>query len=328
MIAGLVVSLAALVAFAPLGATGEPEVKAPPKAKDSSRATDIAMTPGTLALREFKQQVPATAFEFTMVAVPADVAKGIKAFYIAKTELTWEAFDVWVYSLDEVASESVSVSGNGGGGSESPPADAVTRPSKPYLPPDRGFGHEGYAAICVSFQSAQTYCKWLSSKTGRNYRLPTASEWEHAARADTADGPYAGGASQPQILSNYAWYEANSDGKAHPVGSRKANAWGLVDMLGNVAEWAVSADGKGVTKGGSWRDAPEKLTIEGSVPASSSWNSSDPQVPKSKWWLADGPFVGFRVVCEVGPALSPQPEQAEQTEQANPKVLSPGEQHK
>ncbi len=70
-------------------------------------------------------------------------------------------------------------------------------------------------------------------------------------------------------------------------------------MLGNVQEWCIGADGKPVTKGGSYRDPAERLTTTHRAPLSSAWNASDPQMPKSKWWLSDGPFVGFRVVCET-----------------------------
>ena len=65
---------------------------------------------------------------------------------------------------------------------------------------------------------------------GYKYRLPTEAEWEYAARAGTA-GPRA--ASLDQI----AWYADNSGDETHPVGTKKPNAWGLYDMLGNVREW-------------------------------------------------------------------------------------------
>lgn len=228
----------------------------------------------------FWQDVPGAAFKFELVPIPGSPARGIKPFWIGRTELTWEAFDVFVYRLDEEAG----LSG----------ADAVSRPTKPYLPPDRGFGHEGYAAISMSHKNATEFCRWLSARTGRAYRLPTEDEWEHAALAGSS-GPYCTDAAG---LDEVAWYAANADGTPHPVGRRKPNAWGLHDVHGNVAEWVDGRDGQPVTKGGSYLDKADRLRVSERVPDDPAWNMSDPQVPKSVWWLANGPFVGFRVVCE------------------------------
>ncbi len=256
----------------------------------------------------FMQEVPSAAYKFEMLPIPGDAAKGIKPFYMSKTEITWDAFDVYVYGLDKPSDPAEKEKSD-----NAEKADAVTRPTKPYLPPDRGFGHEGYAAICVSFHNAQEFCVWLSKKSGRTYRLPTAAEWEYACRAGTTTA-YSFGDS-PEKLAEYAWFDVNSDGTTHPVGTKKANPWGLFDMHGNVAEWCVGAEGKGVTRGGSFRDEAPGVTSAASKEQSSAWNASDPQVPKSKWWLADGPFVGFRVVCE-GPAHKDQgakPQEKKQT---------------
>jgi hypothetical protein len=67
-------------------------------------------------------------------------------------------------------------------------------------------------------------------------------------------------------------------------------------MRGNVMEWCINDKGEGVACGGCYLDQGATCTtVQAADPE---WNRSDPQVPKSKWWLADGPFVGFRVVCE------------------------------
>jgi len=142
--------------------------------------------------------------------------------------------------------------------------------------------------ISVSSKGAATFCEWLSKATGCRYRLPTEAEWEAAARADGA----------AQDLDAVAWTKANSEAKTHPIGKKAANAWGFHDMLGNAAEWCTAGEGKFVVRGGSYRDGPEGASATASVPANPAWNKSDPQVPKSKWWLADGGFIGFRIARE------------------------------
>lgn len=246
-------------------------------------ALHSATQPGTPDMREpFWQEIPAAAFKFEMLPIPGTDDGRIKPLWMSRHEITWEAFDVFMYGLDEEAREG--------------DVDAVTRPTKPYLPPDRGFGHEGFAAISMSHKSAVEFCAWLSARSGRTYRLPTEDEWEHACLAGAA-GPYSFG--DAAHAADFAWFRDNSDRRPHRVGTKKANAWGLHDMHGNVAEWVIGRDGKAVVKGGSYLDSVEGLRADARVVDDPAWNRSDPQIPKSVWWLADGPFVGFRVVCEV-----------------------------
>ncbi len=228
----------------------------------------------------FWQEIPSAAFKFEMLPIPASADGAIKPFWMSRHEITWEAFDVFIYALDEDDGEVV---------------DAVTRPSKPYLPPDRGFGHEGFAAISMSHKSAMEFCVWLSARSGRTYRLATEDEWEHACLAG-AQGPYSFGDARTAV--DHAWFKTNADRRPHRVGTKKPNAWGLHDMHGNVAEWVVGRDGTMVVKGGAYNDGVEALRAEARVENDPAWNRSDPQIPKSQWWLADGPFIGFRVVCE------------------------------
>ena len=67
------------------------------------------------------------------------------------------------------------------------------------------------------------------------YRPPTEAEWEYAARAGTT-GAYPLG-DDADSLGRYAWHVGNSGNKAHPVGQKEANPWGLYDMQGNAWEW-------------------------------------------------------------------------------------------
>jgi formylglycine-generating enzyme required for sulfatase activity len=172
------------------------------------------------------------------------------------------------------------------------------------------------------------YCKWLSAKTGRYYRLPTEAEWEYACRAGT-NGSYSFG-DDASNLGDYAWFEENCDEKYHKIGQKKPNAWGLYDMHGNVAEWCIDeyvADRYAklgadpllnpfttvtkrypqVVRGGAWTDEGALLRSAARRGSSKDWKMQDPQIPQSIWYFTDANFVGFRV---VHPLRKPTPEEA------------------
>ena len=204
----------------------------------------------------------------------------VPSIWISETEVTWDAYDIFAYSLDIPEAERIQY------------ADAESRPSRPYEAPDYGFGHQGYAAMSVTFHAATEYAKWLSEKTGHTYRLATEAEWQHAALA----GLEADAELTEDALQELAWFKANAESKTHPVASKEPNALGIYDMLGNVQEWVIGYDGKPVTRGGSYRDDVAEVQYNTRETQSRRWNERDPQIPKSRWWLSDGPFVGFRIV--------------------------------
>ena len=211
--------------------------------------------------------------------------KTVKPFYIATTETPWEAFDLFLTSGDPSKPYDQTVF----------KADAIARPSRSYHLPDHGWGHRGYPAISIAFDSADMFCRWVSSVTGKKYRLPTEAEWDMACR---------GGAGEPWKLDaagieKQSWNFTNCpDETTMPVATKAPNGYGLYDMLGNVGEWARDAEGKPILCGPTFMDPVAKVNPSARQRWAPSWQESDPQIPKSRWWLSDGAFVGFRLVCE------------------------------
>jgi formylglycine-generating enzyme required for sulfatase activity len=205
-------------------------------------------------------------------------------------------------------------------------ADAVTRPTPPYADETFGHGREGHPCLGMTHHAAMMFCRWLSKKTGKAYRLPTEAEWEYACRAGTTTAYFFG--SDPAQLGDYAWYKENSEDTTHPIGKKKPNAWGLHDMYGNVAEWCLdhfsprdyelfpkqllvapvrkpsAIKFSHVVRGGGWPDNAEACRSAARRGSDKTWFRQDPQRPQSIWWMTDADFVGFRVVR----AVNEQPE--------------------
>ena len=294
---------------------------------------------GTEAVAEsYVEEIPTTDISFEMVLIPegnfmmgspdtetkrnADEGPRreveLDAFYMGKYELTWDVFELFFKQNKEMFQDLEA--------SKLAAIDGITRPSPPYEDPSYGMGKTGYPAISMSAYSALVFCKWLSSVTGKFYRLPTEAEWEYAARAGT-ETAYSFG-DDASAIDDYAVYYKNSNNQYAKVGTKKPNPWGLYDMHGNVAEWTLdeykedayaTTEPKNpwvkptvihprVIRGGSWDDDADVLRSASRVASSINLQKRDPQIPKSFWWNTDSNFIGFRV---VSPKVQPSKEEQE-----------------
>jgi formylglycine-generating enzyme required for sulfatase activity len=239
----------------------------------------------------------------------------IRPFWMGTMEVTWDEYDL--FRAGDVPCEKVNED------ARAQKADAITRPTAPYPDHTHGFGGAGHPVVGISHHAAMEYCRWLSLKTGKAYRLPTEAEWEWACRAGTRTAYFFG--ADAAKLGDYAWYVKNSEEQTHPVGKKKPNPWGLFDMYGNVAEWCLDHYQKDyygtfpldklslspvilpgadryphVVRGGSWVSGAGACRSAGRLASTKSWNKTGEwDNPPGIWWLWDADFVGFRVVRAV-----------------------------
>lgn len=271
--------------------------------------------------------VPIPAGRFTMGSPTSEAgrkaAEGpqhkvrVDAFWMGRTEVTWNEFEIFMYqkrrssSKDRIDSNVIKRSNQ---------TAVVAYPTMPYVEMSYGMGKDGYPAISMTQYAARKYTQWLSAKTGHFYRLPTEAEWEYACRAGAQTAYHFG--DDPSKLGEYAWYADNSDFKYQKVGTKKPNPWGLYDMHGNVAEWCLdqynpdyySKFGNAVgvnplnrpvelyprvVRGGSWDDLPVRLRASARRASHPDWKIQDPQIPRSSWCHTDAQFLGMRVVRPV-----------------------------
>lgn len=265
------------------------------------------------AMKPYKHAIPGTDVSYEMLPIPGGkFTMGTPAsepghkpdespqhpvtlepFWMASREVTWNEYRLFMFAT---------LSGETAGADKT--LDAVSRPTKPYMEMSFGMGTEGFPAISMTQHAANKYAEWLSAKTGHFYRLPTEAEWEYACRAN---------APAPVPLEDYAVFKTNSKEKYAKVGSKRPNAWGLFDMLGNVMEWTVDQyDAKAyehpkawyptktsyphAVRGGGWDDPADKVRCGARVASDASWKKQDPNLPKSIWYHTDATWLGFRLV--------------------------------
>ncbi len=285
-------------------------------------------------MKKYSELLEHTDISITMVPIPGGTFKmgsdselaqssekpvhevKVSPFWMSECEITWDAYDVWMADLD-VSSREVR-------GFALTKRDELadvfqkSQPTPPYVDMTFGMGKRGFPAICMTQHAARTYCKWLSAKTGRYYRLPTEAEWEYACRAGSTTDYFFG--DDPSQLEEYAWYEDNYEEGYAKVKQKKPNPWGLYDIHGNVAEWVLdqyTENGYQVddpskalvnplnvpktlyprtVRGGGWNQPAEALRSSAREGSSEDWIAQDPQNPVSIWYLTDALHVGFRVV--------------------------------
>ncbi len=246
-------------------------VAVPLSAQQSARITDSI--PG-LGLRWEMVRVPAG--EVTVPGVNGPVRVAVEPFLIGVTEVPWELYDAFYLRLDVPRAER-------------PRVDAASRPSRPYGAPDYGFGHRGWPAMSLTHNAAVRFAEWLSVRTGSRYAVATDAQWQRAADLAFATLDRA-------AIGDRAWSARNAEGATHKVGTLAPDRLGLFDLLGNVGEWVTGLDGVPALRGGTFLQPLDSLTATTRARQAPSWNQTDPQSPKSRWWLSDAPFAGFRLV--------------------------------
>jgi len=294
--------------------------------------TSVAAQKTETAFVPYAQKIPGSTLSYNMVPIKGGTfmmgspaaEKNRKPDEGPQKQITISSF--WMGAF-EVTHDQFGIFFKNESLSQGSKVDAVTRPTPQYIDLSWNMGKDGgFPVNSLSQDGALMFCRWLYQQTGIFYRLPTEAEWEYACRAGTKTAYFFG--DDPAKLKEYGWFNSNSGKKYQKTGLKKPNPWGLYDMLGNVSEWMLdqysekyydtvkikdprvqpSSRYPRSIRGGSYMDDPSALRSAARNHSESSWNKRDPQVPKSRWWLTDGMFVGFRI---LRPLQQPSPQEAE-----------------
>lgn len=283
------------------------------------------------AFENFTETIPGTGVKFDMRAIPqgtftmgspegekyrtADEAQRevtVGRFFMAATETTWTMY--WAF-LGETMSEGRIPPAEIYARNSDPTVDAISGPTPPFGNPEQGWGGGERPAITMTYYAAETFCRWLSLRTGKKYRLPTEAEWEWAARGGTEGAYFFAGdpkrysrrsvwnrifGADTTTINSYVVYAENSGGRTGEPARVKPNPWGLRNMSGNVWEYTSDAWGEErVIRGGAYGDDAAGVRVAVRAPTQhENWLRTDPQQPKSIWWYSDVKAIGFRVCLD------------------------------
>lgn len=292
-----------------VGHGGENSHKSNLSFSSSKKSKEVFIKPTIIEkFSDYTEQIPQSSVSFDMVAIPNSKTNQLP-YFIGKTEVSWDEYKAF---LSETESEGRLIDGN-------PDIDAITGATPPFGDPSQGWGMGKRPAITMTWHAANTYCKWLSQKTGKTYRLPTALEWEIATCTSKNEEFFFGGktsdyapdnfliklfSTPSEIINDYVIWKKNSNGKTSLPEDVSPNKYGIVNMLGNVREFCLDSirmeSGlEHVIKGGSFNSSVDELLMSHKDQTNHyKWMITDPQIPKSIWWYSDCYDVGFRVVCE------------------------------
>ena len=326
----------------------------------STADAEIFTEPTTVTRFEnYTEQIPGTPISFDMVAIPGGTFKmgspvnekfrkddegpvrnvTVSPFFMGKMTVSWDEF--WMYHIETSSEGRIPPETMIEYNLNAYTVDAISGPTPPYGMPSQGWGEGARPAITMTNYSAEIYCKWLSMKTGKKYRLPTEAEWEYAARGGTETPYFFEGnpkkfSSQgwwnkmfgpdTAVINSYVIYGLNSGAKTHELTRVLENPFGLKGMLGNVLEYcsdwysprAYSQTGttvinpqgpeegtEYVVRGGYYAsDAADLRTAARFSTKTEEWLKTDPQIPMSIWWYTDVKVIGFRVVCEPDDSIT------------------------
>lgn len=310
------------------------------------------------SFENYTEQIPGTPLSFDMKAIPGGTFKmgstekepfheadespvrnvTVSPFFMAEVEVTWDMY--WAFYAQTMSEGRTSPETVYANNSNNPDVDGISGPTPPFGFPDQGWGAGTRPAITMTHYAAETFCVWLSKKTGKTYRLPTEAEWEYAARGGTETPYFFEGNpkdysnqgfwrkffdAKTDVISDYVIYGNVSKNRTQEPATVKPNPFGLKNMLGNVMEYcadkyspeAYSQGGESVTdplvtegeeyvvRGGNYTsDASEVRCAARAHTEHDAWLKTDPQQPKSIWWYSDIRGIGFRVVCEPDSSIN------------------------
>lgn len=226
--------------------------------------------------REETITIPGKGVAFRMVHIPTD--EKLKPFSIGVNEVTWREINLFRDSYEHRDSEDVGVTAM----INDPESGGVFLSDRP--------------VVALTWYTAVAYCEWLSRETGCYFRLPTDPEWEFALR----------GSSELSLsLDEVAWHRGNSGAQVHSGGQKKANGFGLHDMLGNAWEYILELGSppgfEPVLRGGSWDTSPEEGLATRRQSVLPKWFEGDSFFPHSlRWLIGWRSSQGMRLVCVTG----------------------------